>query len=142
MDAFNNFPPCFARRKYYELWLDAAHETNQVLKSEYCTDCMPSFKARMCKMGLCEHTETVFDFQVREGFDSSDEPAVVIVGRWQIYGVPSLDDDSPPVRRSLPKDSYGVSSPKLIRKKNKKPSAVRIISAEEYENLLQTSSVE
>jgi hypothetical protein len=78
METELKFPACFSSRADYERWLDSSN-TEQHLLHQHCTDCLPSYKMRMAKLGRCEHPETSFSFEP-SSFDGED--GVEISGHW------------------------------------------------------------
>lgn len=52
-------PRCFASRRQYELWLEAARAVPPG-SSGYCTDCTAAYQQRMCRQGRCAYPDTTF----------------------------------------------------------------------------------
>lgn len=81
-------PLCFSSRADYERWLDS-REPKDYLGAEHCTDCMPSFKARMQDCGRCEHPETRFKLVLETGFQMADV-GLSIRGTWRELRQPKV----------------------------------------------------
>lgn len=74
-------PPCFEDQDQWADWNFYA-ATSAHLDDNYCVDCLPEFKAKMCLQGKCEHPETSF-IKMR---DSTGVSVVGISNRSRWWG--------------------------------------------------------
>jgi len=80
-NADQTFPPCFSSWTDYHLWRTTTARKD--LHSQHCTDCLPTYKARMVEQGRCEHAETKFAFYAEPDFDPKYDEGMVIIGIWK-----------------------------------------------------------
>ena len=70
--ARSSFPLCFCSRRQYELWMEAARNSDPA-GSSYCTDCTPAYQEQMLAAGRCAYPDVWFDRDV-DGFVEGRRP--------------------------------------------------------------------
>ena len=60
-------PRCFDSAYQYNIWRGLLTHSGNNIPSGYCTDCLPTFKARMQACGRCQWPATTFEFNRQDG---------------------------------------------------------------------------
>ncbi len=60
-------PRCFDTLDQYNSWRNLLTYSGNQIPSGYCTDCLPSYKARMQSCGRCQWPATTFVFDSHDG---------------------------------------------------------------------------